>query len=62
MRRGFGQVRPAPQSCRVAAGHGDAELIEDSRTEPCWGIGPDGLGLNWAGRVIREVRDKLRQQ
>jgi ribA/ribD-fused uncharacterized protein len=39
---------------------GDAELIEDSPTEPFWGIGPDGLGLNWAGRVLMEVREALR--
>lgn len=38
---------------------GTAELIEDSPTEPFWGIGPDGKGLNWAGRVIMEVRAKL---
>jgi ribA/ribD-fused uncharacterized protein len=39
---------------------GDAELVEDSTSEPYWGIGPDGQGLNWAGRVIMEVREQLR--
>jgi ribA/ribD-fused uncharacterized protein len=39
---------------------GDAQLIEDSPSEPYWGIGPDGQGLNWAGRVLMEVREKLR--
>jgi ribA/ribD-fused uncharacterized protein len=39
---------------------GDAELIEDSPSEPYWGTGPDGQGLNWAGRVIMEVRAQLR--
>lgn len=39
---------------------GDAELIEDSLSEPFWGIGPDGHGPNWAGRVLMEVRDRLR--
>lgn len=39
---------------------GDAELIEDSPTEPFWGIGPDGNGQNWAGRVLMEVRAMLR--
>lgn len=38
---------------------GDAELVEDSPSEPFWGVGPDGKGLNWAGRVIMEVREKL---
>lgn len=39
---------------------GNAELVEDSASEPFWGIGPDGHGLNWAGRVLMEVRDRLR--
>jgi len=39
---------------------GDAELVEDSPSEPFWGIGSDGNGANWAGRVIMEVRAALR--
>jgi N-glycosidase YbiA len=39
----------------------DTELIEDSPSEPFWGVGKDGNGLNWAGRVLMEVRAKLRQ-
>lgn len=39
---------------------GDAVLVEDAPSEPFWGIGPDGLGLNWAGRVLMEVRATLR--
>lgn len=39
---------------------GDAELVEDSPGEPYWGTGPDGAGLNWAGRVLMEVRAWLR--
>jgi N-glycosidase YbiA len=38
---------------------GDAQLIEDSPSEPFWGTGPDGTGLNWAGRVLMEVRVQL---
>lgn len=37
----------------------DAELIEDSPFDPYWGVGRDGQGLNWAGRVLMEVRQKL---
>ena len=40
---------------------GDAELVEDSPFEPYWGIGLDGHGLNWAGRVLMEVRAQLRE-
>jgi N-glycosidase YbiA len=39
---------------------GEALLIEDSPSEPFWGTGSDGEGQNWAGRVIMEVRDRLR--
>jgi N-glycosidase YbiA len=39
---------------------GDAELVEDSPSERYWGIGRDGRGSNWAGRVLMEVREKLR--
>ena len=38
---------------------GNAELIEDSLSEPFWGIGPDGSGPNWAGRVLMEIRAEL---
>ena len=40
---------------------GDAELIEDAPSEPFWGIGADGHGLNWAGRVLMEIRTELRR-
>ncbi len=39
---------------------GDAELIEDSPWDAFWGISPDGNGLNWAGRVLMEIRDEMR--
>jgi ribA/ribD-fused uncharacterized protein len=39
----------------------DAELIEDSPSDPFWGIGQDGNGLNWTGRVLMDVRESLRR-
>ncbi len=39
---------------------GDAEIVEDSPHDAFWGIGQDGLGQNWAGRIIMEVRSHLR--
>jgi N-glycosidase YbiA len=39
----------------------DANLIEDSPTEPFWGIGPDGQGHNWAGRVLMDIREEMRR-
>lgn len=40
---------------------GTAELVEDSPLEPFWGSGPDGQGLNWAGRILMEIRDEYRR-
>ncbi len=39
---------------------GEAELVEDSPYDDYWGVGMDGGGLNWAGRVLMEVRQILR--
>lgn len=39
---------------------GDAELIEATPSDAYWGIGRDGQGLNWAGRVLMEIRQGLR--
>jgi N-glycosidase YbiA len=38
---------------------GDATLIEDAPIDAFWGTGPDGNGLNRAGRVLMEVRERL---
>jgi ribA/ribD-fused uncharacterized protein len=38
---------------------GDAELVEDSPFDAFWGTGRDGKGLNWAGRILMEVRERL---
>jgi predicted NAD-dependent protein-ADP-ribosyltransferase YbiA (DUF1768 family) len=35
-------------------------LIEDSPFDAFWGTGRDGDGLNWAGRILMEIRRKLR--
>jgi N-glycosidase YbiA len=37
----------------------DTELVEDSPFDPYWGIGRNGQGLNWAGRVLMEIRQEL---
>lgn len=36
-------------------------MIEDSPLEPFWGTESGGNGQNWAGRVLMEIRDDLRQ-
>ena len=61
MRRAdFAKFTQHPHLAELLLATGTAELIEDSPTEPYWGIGPDGKGENWAGRVLMEVREQLR--
>ena len=38
----------------------DAEIIEDSRYDSFWGIGPNDLGENWMGRILVKIRQELR--
>lgn len=62
MRRGdWAKFSQNEELGRLLLGTGSAELIEDSPFDPFWGIGPDGSGPNWAGRVLMEVRDRLRR-
>jgi N-glycosidase YbiA len=49
-----------PDLARRLLATGDAALIEDSPFDAFWGTGRDGGGLNWAGRVLMEVREALR--
>jgi len=58
-RTDFAKYTQHPRLAVLLSDTGKAELIEDSVAEPFWGIGPDGNGLNWAGRALMEVRDSL---
>lgn len=40
---------------------GVGNIIEDCEQDSYWGIGSDGQGDNWAGKVLMEVRHKLRE-
>jgi ribA/ribD-fused uncharacterized protein len=39
---------------------GDAEIIEDSTHDDFWGLGRDGAGTNWMGRLLMQLREALR--
>ncbi len=39
---------------------GEEELIEDSTHDPFWGLGRDGRGENWLGRLLMKVRREIR--
>lgn len=36
-----------------------AELIEDLKLDNIWGIGLDGNGANWLGKLLIEIREVL---
>jgi ribA/ribD-fused uncharacterized protein len=40
---------------------GDQEIVENARGDRYWGIGEDGMGKNMLGKILMEVREKLRQ-
>jgi ribA/ribD-fused uncharacterized protein len=40
---------------------GETELVEDSAHDPYWGIGRDGRGENWLGRLLMKVRQEIRE-
>jgi ribA/ribD-fused uncharacterized protein len=49
-----------PDLAALLLATGDSELIEDSPWDAFWGTGPDGNGLNWAGKILMEIRPLLR--
>lgn len=60
MRRG-NQAKYAqnPDLAAALLATGEAELVENSRGEPFWGVGRDGRGPNWAGQILMEIRAAL---
>jgi len=58
VRAKFGQN---PELRAMLLATGDAVIIEDSSHDPFWGIGRDGKGENWMGRVLMKVRQELRE-
>jgi ribA/ribD-fused uncharacterized protein len=48
-----------PELARRLLATGTAELIEDSRADAFWGMGRDGKGCNWLGRLLMDVRQAL---
>ncbi len=39
---------------------GDSQLAENSPFDYYWGIGADGSGQNMLGKILMEVREKLK--
>lgn len=40
---------------------GDRELVEDSWRDDFWGVGPNGDGKNWLGRLWMQIRDAIKE-
>lgn len=40
---------------------GNSILIEDSKTDPFWGIGKTGKGKNMLGKLLMKVREEIRK-
>lgn len=41
---------------------GEAKLVEHTSNDRYWGDGGDGSGKNMLGRILMEVREKMREQ
>lgn len=41
---------------------GDAKIVEHTENDAYWGDGGDGSGKNMLGRILMEVRDRIRSQ
>jgi|UniRef100_A0A6C0BIS6 hypothetical protein len=50
-----------PALQRLLISTGNAQLVENSPRDSYWGIGANGQGLNWLGRLLMDLRTRLRQ-
>lgn len=53
------QTHIAPR--RLLLSTGNEPLIENAPGDFFWGCGNDGTGQNWLGRILEDVREKLRE-
>ena len=52
------QQHPSLQSLLLSTGN--ADIVEHTKNDAYWGDAGDGSGLNMLGRILMEIRDKLR--
>lgn len=50
-----------PELAALLLSTGDAKLVEHTENDDYWGDGGDGTGKNMLGRILMEVRTKLRE-
>ena len=51
-----------PEIRAVLIGTGDEEIVENAPGDFYWGCGADGTGRNMLGRILMEVRARLRAE
>lgn len=56
------KCRTHPEAARALLDTGDRHIVENSLYDHFWGCGRDQRGDNHYGRVLMDVRDKLRQE
>ena len=59
MRKGLEAKFAMPAFAAVLLGTGAALLEQESVNDAYWGIGADGTGENWTGKLLMELRTKL---
>ena len=47
---------------QLLLGTEEEELVEAAAHDYFWGVGKDGTGKNWLGKILMEVRGELRQR
>jgi ribA/ribD-fused uncharacterized protein len=56
------KCRTYPEVANALLSTGEKQLIENSQYDYYWGCGRDGLGRNAYGKILMEVRERLRQE
>ncbi|MEM8650838.1 MAG: NADAR family protein [Pseudomonadota bacterium] len=52
------ETHPEPRQLLLSTG--DEKIVENAPSDPYWGCGPDGQGLNKLGQILMTVRSELR--
>lgn len=61
MRRAvFCKFKTHKDICELLLSTGDEEIIEKTTHDYYWGCGIEGTGMNMLGKILMEVREKLR--
>ena len=51
-----------PEIADVLLGTHDAEIVEHTKSDSYWGDGGDGSGKNMLGKILMDVRERLKRE